>query len=75
MPGYSIVRIDSTNLYRVEERGWLGWGFVRTPAGDDYLSFDSYDGACACICEEQHRRGGQYRRWRIISTWGRPCAG
>jgi hypothetical protein len=63
---YRIVYNEVTDLYRVEKRGLLGWGFVTDPETRDYLSFGDLESA-KCWVRDHTEGGAEARRWRVVT--------
>jgi hypothetical protein len=69
MPDFRIVYNEQTARYRVEKRGLIGWSFVTSKGGGDYLTFDSYEAARRFVCSKHRSEKG--RRWKVVD----PCHG
>lgn len=69
MTDFRIVFNEQTGRYRVEQRRWWGWDFVRDPAGEGYLTFESLAGARRFVCGHLFGRPAANRRWRVVD----PC--
>ena len=73
MSGFRIVFNEQTRRYRIEQRRWWGWDFVRDEAGE-YATFDDCEQARRHLCLELPARRGRFRRWRVLDLCHRPCA-
>jgi hypothetical protein len=67
---YRVVFNDQSGRYRVERKGWLGWGFVQDESGD-YLGFETLEQARAWVRENKQCQGTTGpRRWRVVDCCG-----
>lgn len=75
MTDYHIVFNEETARYRVERRRWWGWGFLTDASGENYATFNDFDGARRFACQQSGRFPEARRRWRIIGICDRVCPG
>jgi hypothetical protein len=67
---YRIVHNPTTDRYRVEKRGLLGWAFVNDKTSGNYLEFRDIEAAKAWICATTGVKDLPGRRWQVVSDCG-----
>ena len=65
---YREVFNEDTGMFRVEQKGLLGWSFVTDPATNDYLNFSSHEEAQKWICEKMDYKKNNDRRWKVVNS-------
>lgn len=63
---YRVVHNETTDRYRVEKRGLLGWSFVVDPSTHDYLDFGDL-GTAKTWVQEHTNSAGDSRRWKVVT--------